>query len=165
MNFTIRDVTDADRDVCVAINEANMPEVGSMDVEKFEFFLAASPFFKVAEFNDTVVGLLVGLTENETAYPSKNYHWFLKRHDAFAYIDRIALLPDGRGQGIGVALYEMFETWAREQAKPVLSAEVNTVPDNPRSHRFHLLFGFEEVGREQPYGGDEEVAMYDKALL
>ncbi len=160
----IRDATAADRDVAVAINLACMPEVGSMDNEKFDFFLNTSKFFKVVELDGEVVGLLVGLTEQDTDYPSKNYKWFCERHTSFAYIDRIALSEASRGKGFGPALYDAFEAWAREHGKPMLCAEVNTVPDNPRSRRFHEIFGFVEVGREQPYGGDEEVAMYDKPL-
>ncbi len=164
-DWIMRDATAADRAACVAINKACMPEVGSMDDEKFGFFLEVSPFFKVVEIDGEVTGLLVGLTENETDYPSLNYKWFLERHGPFAYIDRIALSEACRGMGVGVGLYNEFEAWARSHAKPVMSAEVNTVPDNPRSHRFHQVFGFVEVGREQPYGGDEEVAMYDKVLV
>lgn len=161
----VRDATAEDQEACVAINKACMPEVGSMDTDKFDFFLEVSPFFKVVEIDGLVTGLLVGLTEAETDYPSPNYKWFCERHDAFAYIDRIALSEECRGMGVGVGLYDEFERWARSNAKPVMSAEVNTVPDNPRSHRFHQVFGFVEVGREQPYGGDEEVAMYDKNLV
>ncbi len=165
MSVLIRDAVASDRDVCLAINEACMPEVGDMDSEKFDYFLGVSPFFKAAEVDGTVVGMLVGLVEGIASYPSKNYAWFRNRHAAFAYIDRIALLESGRGRGIGVQFYEEFEAWARQQGKPVMSCEVNTVPDNPRSHRFHTIYGFVEVGRQQPYGGDEEVAMYDKVLI
>ena len=62
------------------------------------------------------------------------------------------------------SFYSAFEDWARASAKPILAAEVNTVPDNPHSHHFHRSFGFGEVGRANPYGGEEEVAYYVKEL-
>ena len=43
-------------------------------------------------------------------------------------------------------------------------AEVNTVPMNERSLRFHALAGFEEVARCHPYGSAEQVAMLVKIL-
>lgn len=160
----IRDYTPADAEVVLAINEACVPEVGEMDADKLALFAEIADWFKVVEVDGDVVGLLVGLTEGMHRYGSPNYAWFSERHERFAYVDRIALGEASRGQGWGQRLYAAFETWARDNDKPVLSAEVNTIPDNPPSHRFHLAFGFVEVGRERPYGPDEEVAMYDKIL-
>ena len=65
---------------------------------------------------------------------------------------------------VGQNFYRAAEAWAYGTGKSVLAAEVNTVPDNPASHRFHQAFGFVEVGRAKPYGGEEEVAYYEKKL-
>lgn len=160
----IRDYQAEDAAIVLAINAANVPEVGDMDEDKLALFADISPFFKVVEIDGSVVGMLVGLTEASTAYPSTNYGWFVERHASFAYVDRIALVEAGRGQGWGPALYTQFEQWAKDTNRPFLCAEVNTVPDNPRSHHFHKVFGFSDVERRQPYGGDEEVAMYEKSM-
>lgn len=161
----IRDYRGSDAAAVLAINEECVPEVNSIGPRTLEMFARVSPFLKVVEVENQVVGFMVGLTEEAAEYQSKNYGWFCQRHEAFAYVDRIAFAATGRGQGWGPALYEHFEAWARQHDKPVMSAEVNTIPDNPRSHRFHELFGFVEVARRRPYGPDEEVAMYDKSLI
>lgn len=161
----IRDRIDADHQALLDLNAANVPEVGTMDAAKLEYFAAAAPYFKIVEIDGDLAGLLIGLTEANTDYPSKNYGWFCERYDRFAYVDRIAIGEAARGQGWGPALYDDFRTWAQLNDRPVMLAEVNTEPPNPRSLRFHEIFGFSEVGRFRPYGPNEEVAMlaYDLA--
>ena len=164
----IRPYRPADAEAVLAINEANQPEVGPMDAAKLQFFEEVSPHFRVVEIDDgrssEIVGLLIGLTEGQTSYASPNFGWFRDRHPRFAYVDRVALSPSARGQGWGPALYREFEVWARRFDRPVLCAEVNTVPPNPRSTRFHQIYGFVEVARCRPYGPDEEVAMFELVL-
>ncbi len=160
----IRDAATTDHAALLHLNATNVPEVGTMDGAKLDFFFADAPYFKVVELDGAVAGMLIGLTELNTSYPSKNYHWFLDRHDSFAYIDRIAIGEAARGQGWGPALYHDFQAWALANDRPRLAAEVNTEPPNPRSLRFHQIFGFTEVGRFRPYGPDEEVAMVTKEL-
>ncbi len=160
----IRDYAPSDAQAVLAINASNVPEVGPMDEDKLALFVEISPFFKMVEVDGQVVGIMIGLSEESTGYESSNYAWFVDRLDSFAYIDRIALIEGGRGQGWGQKLYREFEQWATESGRSWLCAEVNTEPDNPPSHRFHLKFGFSEVSRRRPYGPDEEVAMYKKRL-
>ncbi len=155
----------ADAEAVLAINTECIPEVGEMDAEKLEYFARVAGFL-VVETNedDDVIGFLIGLDETATDYPSNNYAHFKSRHDQFAYVDRIAITEAGRGRGAGQAFYNAFEAWAYGFGKRVLAAEVNTVPDNPASHRFHQAFGFTEMARGNPYGGEEEVAYYEKWL-
>jgi uncharacterized protein len=160
----IRPFAAGDEAALLALNESNVPEVGPMSADKLALFARISPFFEVVEIDDQVVGMLIGLTEQQTEYSSPNYQWFSRRHQRFAYVDRIALAPSTRGQGWGPELYRRFEGWAHDNDKPFLCAEVNTVPANPRSMRFHELFGFADVGRCRPYGPDEEVAMVEKVV-
>lgn len=161
----VRDYRAADGPAILALNQANQPEVGPMDEAKLAWFADHAPFFKVVERASSVCGFLIGLTDAEEGYPSPNYRWFAERYDRFAYVDRVALSPANRGQGIGPMLYFEFASWATAAGKPTLCAEVNTVPENPRSLRFHDIFGFGGVGRCQPYGGEEEVAMLAKSLV
>ncbi len=155
----------ADADAVLAINAECVPAVGDLDEQRLAFFAEHAGFMAVEEGEDgTILGFLIGLDETATTYWSNNYKWFSERLDSFAYVDRIALTETARGQGVGPAFYRAFEAWAIGHGKPDLTAEVNTVPDNPHSHHFHLKFGFAEVGRANPYGGDEEVAYYQKAL-
>lgn len=162
-DWVIRDVAVDDIESIVAVNAANEPEVGPLDVARVDLFLAAADRFRLVELDDVIVGVFVGLGEG-VAYPSPNYQWFAQRHGRFAYVDRIALQPAARGLGAAAALYDDFETWARASGRPVVCAEVNTVPANPRSLAFHRRRGFAVVDEIAPYGGDERVAMVEMVL-
>lgn len=159
----IRPYRVADREAVLAINGANVPEVGEMDEAKLDLLISEAVSFLVVEVDGAVVGLMILLGPGGR-YSSPNYRWFSERYDDFVYVDRIALSESARGSGWGPALYEQFEQVARDRNVVTLAAEVNTVPMNERSLRFHKIAGFDEVGRCQPYGGDEEVAMLVKTL-
>lgn len=159
----IRDYQPADRAAVLEINETNIPEVGPMDDAKLDLLLDQAAQFSVVEVDGAVVGIMILLGPG-TTYASPNYRWFCERYDDFLYVDRIALGPAARGQGWGPALYASFEALAIERQVPVMTAEVNTVPRNDRSLRFHEIAGFDELARCHPYGGDEEVAMLAKVL-
>ena len=160
----IRSYEPADAAAVLAINEANIPAVGDMDLRKLELFGEIASWLKVIEVDGVVVGLLVGLIEGQDRYRSPNYRWFSERNDRFIYVDRVAVAESARNQGWGAKLYDEFAEWGRANGYAVMTAEVNTIPDNPGSHRFHQRYGFVEVGRERPYGANEEVVMYELAL-
>ena len=160
----IRDYTSSDQAQVLALNAACVPEVGPMDEAKLAGFVEWAPFFRVVESDGRVVALLIGLTE-VAPYDSPNFAWFAERHPAFAYIDRVAVEEAQRGAGWGPALYREFEAWAKENGKPLLCAEVNTEPPNPRSLRFHDVFGFDMVDQFEPYGTpDYRVGLMEKRI-
>ncbi|MGB7302307.1 MAG: GNAT family N-acetyltransferase [Burkholderiaceae bacterium] len=161
----IRPYRPGDADLFLALNEFCVPEVGSIDLERLQLLSRSAAMFQVVEQDGALVGGLIGLIEGATDYPSPNYRWFSERHARFAYVDRVLFAPAARGQGLGKQLYQLFADWALAERIPVLCAEVNTIPDNPGSHRFHLREGFAEVARLRPYSPDAEVAMYERQLL
>ena len=81
----------------------------------------------------------------QTTYGSLNYAWFNQRYDAFLYVDRIAVAEHQRNRGVGSILYEQVIANASKQSVPV-AAEVNRLPPNPGSMRFHDRFNFIKVG-------------------
>ncbi len=162
-SWTIRPRRPRDDVAIRAVNAANVPEVGPLDDDRLALFATAAARFDVVDLDGAVAGIFVGLPEG-LAYASPNYRWFADRHDRFAYVDRIALQPSLRGRGVADALYESFAGWAAETGRPVVCAEVNTVPPNPRSLRFHERHGFVVVDEQAPYGGDERVAMVERVI-
>lgn len=162
VEWRIRPRTPADDEDVRVVNAANVPEVGPLDEGRLSLFADRAPHFDVVELRGAVVGLFVGLAEG-LPYASPNYRWFADRHERFAYVDRIALEPAARGLGIADELYQRFEVWAASTGRPVVCAEVNVAPPNPRSMRFHERRGFGVVGELAPYGTDERVAMVEKA--
>ena len=160
----IRDYSPSDADQVVALNAACEPEVGPMDEIKLAAFADWAPYFRVVESDDRIVALLIGL-DHGAPYGSPNYGWFVDHLDRFAYIDRIAVDESQRGKGWGPALYRDFEQWARDSGLPQLCAEVNVVPPNPRSVRFHEIYGFVQLDEFEPTGSpDYRVVMLAKQV-
>lgn len=117
---------------------------------------------------DNGQGVLVGYA-HDVDYPDhENLNWLRDRYDDFFYIDRVIISGDAHGRGYGRQLYDGVEAFAREQGHPYLTCEVNSRPDNPGSHRFHLSRGFEVVGAQSyPSNADgisKAVKYYAKVL-
>lgn len=160
----IRPYSPEDASDVLRLNESSTPAVGVIDAERLAFFAKQASWFQVLEVEGRVEGFIILMVESTREYMSPNFRWFLKRHERFAYIDRIALSESVRRNGHGRRLYEEAEAWVRSNSRALICAEVNTVPENPASHRFHRATGFREVARTRPYGPDKEVAMYEKYL-
>jgi predicted GNAT superfamily acetyltransferase len=144
----------------LALNDACQPEVGSLDRAKLDAFASWDSYLKVVDLDGSVAAFLVGLRET-APYASPNYGWFVERfgpraslapgtQPGFAYVDRIAVAEQARGQGWGPALYDDFTAWAKRLGAPRLCAEVNVEPPNPRSIRFHDLYGFTQLEEFEP---------------
>lgn len=163
MTAEIRPVVPADLPAVRALNAANVPAVGPLDESRVALFLTRAEAFWIAVDDGGVVGVFVGLLAGHD-YASPNYEWFGQRHEQFAYVDRIALAPGARGTGLADTIYDRWEDVAHAAGAPVLCAEVNTVPPNPRSLAFHERRGLRTVGEVAPYGDDRRVAMLEKTL-
>lgn len=149
----------------LALNQANVPEVGSADAERWDWLVGLAGHVEVAEVDGEVVAFLVAFAEG-SAYDSPNYRWYGARHERFAYVDRVAVAEAHRGTGIAHELYRSFEAWGRGRGASVLCAEVNTVPPNPRSLRFHERLGYLPVAELEPWADEPGhlVAMVEKPV-
>jgi predicted GNAT superfamily acetyltransferase len=163
MDYSIRDATPADLDAVLALNQSEVPHVGSVNLSALQAFLAKAVYFRVAvDDNDVILAFLVGLAPN-TDYASLNYRWFSDRYDSFAYIDRIAVAPEVRRLGIAAAMYEDFAIAAAGWS-PMLCCEVNLLPPNPGSMAFHQRIGFSQAGTLETVKGAKKVAMLVKEI-
>ncbi len=162
-DIEIRPYRPEDAPHVLTINAANVPEVGPMDRAKLDHFAVCAEWFPVVLSAGEVVGFAVLLVEGAD-YGSPNYGWFKERYPSFLYVDRIAISADATRRGIGRRIYEQAIALAEKKGRPALCAEVNTVPPNPRSMGFHESFGFQEMARTQPYGGEEEVSMLVRSI-
>lgn len=167
-SFVIRPYEPRDQVEVLAVNESCMPEVGPMDADKLDRFASWNSFIRVLESNagaaSSIVGMMVGFNAG-VPYESPNYGWFAQRYSSFAYVDRIALLPEARGNGWGPRFYVEFSRWAAENGSSMLCAEVNTVPPNPRSIAFHESFGFDAIEEFAPRGTEDYKVMMFTATL
>ena len=162
MKYSIHDATTADLEDVLALNQSEVPHVGSITMAGIRDFLAMASYFRVVH-NDSgdLLASLIGLGPN-TAYASLNYRWFDERYQNFAYIDRIAVAADARQQGIAKAVYADFERHSGKQSKR-LCCEVNLVPENPVSMAFHQRLGFDQVGTLETGNGAKKVALLIRA--
>jgi predicted GNAT superfamily acetyltransferase len=148
-NLTIKligdDLSIAELDNIYKINQANVPEVGSIaNISEFQKLLFMGSFNLIAKIDDEVIGYIVCFREN-SAYKSLNYKFFSESISSFLYIDRVAIKDTYRHQGIGMKIYEQVFNKAIELGLPVV-CEVNTKPINEPSLKFHAKLGFKECG-------------------
>jgi predicted GNAT superfamily acetyltransferase len=185
---TIRTVRSADLAEILEHNNAAVPAVNELDRPALDWFATHAADFLVVESTvvestvaestvaestvaeSTVVedgpgvaGFLVGLGPG-LDYPSLNYRWFSARYDDFVYVDRVVVSAGGRGGGIGTRLYDEFARRGRERGVPVMLAEVNLVPANPGSLRFHDRHGFVPVGEQDTERGRKRVSLLERRL-
>ena len=153
----------ADLEELHRINEDNVPAVGSETLADLETLLAGSYVTFIAEDQGRIGGFLLGMVEGAD-YGSQNYIWLSEKYPSFAYVDRIAVDAAFQGSGVGARLYEALEVHVAD-SRPVLACEVNTLPPNPGSLRFHKRLGFEEVGEQVFEPGAKAVVYLVKSLV
>jgi predicted GNAT superfamily acetyltransferase len=162
MDMIIRDVSDADLDAVLSLNQLEVPHVGSVDLEKMRWFATNASYFRVAMREDELAAYLVGFRPG-TGYTSPNYLWFCDNYDDFAYVDRIAVEKFARRSGIASRLYDDFAA-AMPGTVGIMTCEVNVRPPNESSMTFHHRLGFEQVGSLESEGGSKKVAMLARDL-
>jgi hypothetical protein len=163
MKYSIRDTTPADLDAVLALNQSEVPQVGSLEMNALQAFLASAVYFRAATNDEgELLAFMVGLGPGAD-YASLNYRWFSERYEKFAYIDRIAVAKNARRRGIAAALYADFAE-ASKPWSPMLCCEVNLLPPNPGSMAFHERLGFSRAGTLATQGGAKKVAMLVKDL-
>lgn len=162
MSLVIRDVRQADLDTILALNNAAGPGILPLKLPDLERFFATADYFRVAEIDQRIVGFLIALREGHD-YASPNYRWFNDKHKNFVYIDRIVLVPDQRGFGLGRVFYCDVESFA-EVRVPLLTCEVFLEPPNDVAVLFHGTYGFSEVGQQRVPPGNIRVSLLAKDL-
>jgi predicted GNAT superfamily acetyltransferase len=159
--ITLRNVEADDLENVLRLNEASVPAVNSVDLEQMNWFAANAAYFRVALRGDALAGFLIGMRPG-TTYASPNYRWFCAAYEDFGYIDRIAIAADARRLGLATRMYRDFEASLPASAG-VLTCEVNLVPPNESSMRFHETYGFRTVGTQTLDDGRKKVALMAKS--
>lgn len=161
--FTIVSAKPEHYDDILAINEKLVRFLAPMDMPKLKEMAAMSELFKVAVVNGKTAAFLLCFREG-TAYQSENYKWFCAKYEKFLYVDRIVVQEDYQDMGIGRAFYELVAAHAEETGAGRVTAEIDILPPNPKSLRFHKAFGFEEVGTQFVAGGKKQVSLQCREL-
>ena len=140
-----------DFETVLAINEANVPEVSSLDLERLAFLVAESDMALVVDVGTPPATrpsrLLLVLGPGST-YQSVNYRWFMDRYDDAMYLDRVAFDAEFQGLGLGTALVRRGARAVALAGMNRWTLEVNCRPRNVPSLAFHAASGFVEVGQQ-----------------
>ena len=159
--IVIRDIKDNELNDIYIINQANVPNLGTLTFEQLLLLKELSSYFKVAIVEGEIAGFVIALKENK-AYNSENYKYFTQNYQEFIYIDRIAILKKFQKQSIGKLLYKDIEQKFKNNSKFML-AEVNTNPKNEQSIKFHQKCGFKIIF-EKEYNKEYSVAFFAKKI-
>ncbi len=137
-----------------AINEAEVPAVGTETIENLGHIADQSVIALIAEIDEQIAGFCLVLAPG-CDYDSMNYVWFSEFYDDFVYLDRVAISPAFQRRGIGRRLYAEVErlTAERRPTATVFTLEVNLRPRNDNSLGFHAGLGFVEVGVQETNHG------------
>lgn len=155
--ITLRDATLTDTTTIVALNDAVVEVTSPMDADRFKVLFDISSHCVVAEQDGDVIGFVLAMQTGD-AYENANFDWFSQRLNNFVYIDRIAIAEAGRGHGLGGKLYAHVVDAARKAGCLVMCAEMDLVPPNEQSLKFHKKSGFVKLG-EREYESGKIVSM------
>lgn len=147
------------------INEASVPGVSSETENSLSAILEMSHCVIAEDEAGFPIGFISLVEPGTQAYDSPNLRWFEawieSRTESLIYVDRIALHPDYRSRKLGGSLYKAaFEAFPD---RDLIGCEVNTMPDNPGSKRFHERMGFEVIGTQE-FSPEKAVAYYVRTI-
>ena len=162
-DYVIRDVREADLDYVLALNEKDVVVLSPMDRAKADYFRQTAELFKVVEVDGQPAGFLIVMREGAD-YTSENYIWFSKNYGEFLYVDRIVIGEEFRGAGLGRKIYEGVFKHAEESNVSVVTLEVDIIPYNEPSLKFHEAMCFKEVGQQIIRGGEIKVSLQAREL-
>ncbi len=155
----IRDMQPGDLHRVYEINQENIPAVGEESLDRLGQLREYSSIALVIESDEQVVGFCIVLPHS-TPYQSPNYLYFCERYTDLIYLDRVAITAEYQGRGWGAQLYRVVE---ERSTASWFALEVNVVPPNEGSIRFHQRQGFKELSQEETRPG-KIVSMMVKAL-
>jgi predicted GNAT superfamily acetyltransferase len=160
MSLTITNVKPNDLADILALNDAEVPHVGAVDIEQMHWFAEHATCFRVARLDGGLAGFLIGLQPGSD-YHSENYRWFCEHYRDFAYVDRVAVAASARRHGVASALYRDFAACVPAPVK-LMTCEVNLEPPNETSMHFHERLGFRQVDTLSHDAGKKVVALLVK---
>lgn len=159
----LRDWRIEDLELMLRLNQANLPDLGSLNLEQLSVLAEQACYLRVIEKENRLAGFVLALIPDAN-YDSENFLWFKQRYQNFLYVDRIAIETFAQGKGCGKQLYQDLEQFCEQQGIDAITLEVNTKPRNQGSLDFHNRMGFVEVGTQDTNGGSKSVSLMRKQL-
>ena len=164
-DIQIHDLKTADKEILKEIfniNESYNPFLGPLKtLDNLIELIQRSNYSIFLTNKKQICAFLVCFREN-SQYQSKNYKFFKKRFNKFFYIDRIGVVKGFKNKGLGTFIYNKIDAICLKNSLPIC-AEVNIVPLNKESIKFHEKMGFKKVSEtysNSKYG----VRYYEKCM-
>ena len=155
----IRAAEEKDYPFILRVNKENVEVLSPMDAVRLKQFAEFAELLLIVEVDQKPAAFLIALREGVTFYDSENYLWFSRKYEKFLYIDRIVIDEPYRSLGIGRKLYQEVFAWANKTNVPFVTAEIDTIPYNETSLKFHEAMGFKEVGSQRIRNNCIEVSL------
>ncbi len=159
----IRDIAESDFPAVLELNSESVHFLSPLSRGRLETLLAQSAYHKVLEQDGRIIAFIMTFSA-DADYDSPNFLWFKERYPSFLYIDRLVVRDGFRNKGVGKMLYRDLMVYCRERNLPRITCEVDIVPPNPVSLRFHQAHGFREIGSHRPYDGKKQVSLMEKLV-
>ncbi len=159
----VRDLDERDLDVVLALNESEVPRVGTLDRQRLVDLVDMAEQALVAEVDDRLGAFVLTLAPG-APYGSPNYGFFEARGGRFLYVDRIVVAEHARRRGVASRLYEEVDAYAARHGFTEVTCEVNLRPPNPTSSAFHAARGFVAVGEQDTGGGAVRVELLVRSV-
>lgn len=161
---TIRPYKQPDLPALYAINQASTPGVGSEDsAAGLQRWIDLSTCLVAEDTSGAPLGFITLIPAGEISYTSANLRWCEANCEDFIYVDRIAVAQAARGQRLGEQLYAAaFAAFSGKVSQ--ITCEVNRLPPNPGSQRFHERLGFQQIGQRSYDEGRKAVIYYARSL-
>ena len=126
------------------INEGYNPFLGPLrSVDNLRDLVDKSNFSIFLTCKKQICAFAVCFRE-DSQYKSMNYKFFKKRFKRFFYVDRIGVVKGFKNKGLGTLIYSKIDDICLKKNLPIC-AEVNIVPINKESIKFHEKMGFSKV--------------------
>lgn len=158
LDIKVRKLENRDMNRILELNEESVHFLSPLTLDKLEYLRSQSEMFKVLEIDGCVEAFVLTLLQDQE-YDSVNYKWFSTNYKKFLYIDRVVVSKMMQGKGLGPIIYVEVFKHAKSIKTPYIAAEIDIMPANPNSLKFHKKFGFKEVGTQTIYDGKKSVSL------
>ena len=160
----IRPITRDDLAWLTTLNNSCLPAVNEMDEDGLWDIAEKAAYARIL-WDDLgkgaePLGVLTVLAPGVEHW-STYYAWVGERYDDFHYVDRVMVSEQARGRKTGELLYRDLFSFSEGKAARIL-CEVNSIPPNPGSMRFHERIGFKPL--ERVGDSSKEVQFYEYLL-
>ena len=164
-DIQIHDLKNADKEILkeiFKINESYNPFLGPLKTLGNLIELIERSNYSIFLTNKEQICAFLVCFREDSPYQSKNYKFFKKRFKRFFYIDRIGVVEGSKYQGLGTFIYNKIDAICLKNELPIC-AEVNIVPLNKESIKFHEKMGFKKVS--EAYSNSKyAVRYYEKCM-